>query len=140
MNHKLSWFRVNTASLCSYCNQHDETVQHFVSSCNQLISLWTEIKLYFVNDIKIIALSSQIAILGDTNTDEKCFITQNLVLLIFEFYVYNSRLTGNLSFSALFHKLVKIKNLERGTALRNQGKLDVYEKKWSFIENALQYE
>ena len=113
MNHKLSWFRVNTASLCSYCNQHDETVPDFVSSCNQLISLWTEIKLYFVNDIKIIALSSQIAILGDTNTDEKCFITQNLVLLIFEFYVYSSRLTGNLSFIALFHKLVKIKNLER---------------------------
>ena len=113
MDHKLSWLRVNTALLGSCCNQHDETVQHLVSSCNQVISLWTEIKLYFVNDIKIVALSSQIAILGDTNTDEKCFITQNVILLIFEFYVYASRLTGNLSFSALLHKLVKIKNLEK---------------------------
>ena len=43
-------------------------------------------------------------------------------------------------FSALLHKLVKIENLENGTALRNRRKLDVYEKKWSFIENALQSE
>ena len=46
--------------------------------------------------------------------------------------------SDNLSFSAFLHKLVKIKNLEKGTALRNRRKLDVYEKKWSFIENALQ--
>ena len=31
-----------------------------------------------------------------------------------------------MSFSALFHKLVKIKNLEKSTALRNRRKLNVY--------------
>ena len=31
-----------------------------------------------------------------------------------------------MSFSALFHKLVKIKNLEKSTALRNRRKLHVY--------------
>ena len=43
-------------------------------------------------------------------------------------------------FSALLYKLVKIENLEKGTVLRNRRKLDVCEKKWSFIENALQSE
>ena len=64
----------------------------------------------------------------------------NLILLIFKFYVYKSRGSGNLSFSAFFQKLVKIKNLEKGTALSNERKLDVYKKIWSFIENALQSE
>ena len=75
-------FRVSTTSFCSYCIQHDETVQYLFGTCNQVISLWTEIKLYFVNDIKLIALCPQIAILGYTNTDDK---TQNLILLIFNF-------------------------------------------------------
>ena len=55
----------------SYCNKHDETVQHFFSTCNEVISLWTEIKVYFVNDIKLIALCPQIVILGYTNTDDR---------------------------------------------------------------------
>ena len=73
----------------------------------------------------LIALCPQISILGYTNTDDRCFITKNLILLIFKFYVYNSRVSGNLSFSAFFHKFVKIENLEKGAALRNQRKLDV---------------
>ena len=91
LNHKLFQFRVRTISLCSYCNQHDETVQHIFSTCNQVILLWTEIKLYFLNDIKLIALCPQISILGFTNADDRCFITQNLILLFFNFYVYKSR-------------------------------------------------
>ena len=35
---------------------------------------------------------------------------------------------GNLSFCAFFHKVAKIKNPEKGTALRNQRKFDVYKK------------
>ena len=60
-------------------------------------------------------------------------LTQNLILLIFKFYVYKSRFSGNLSFS-FFHKLVKIKKIEMGTILRT---LNVYKKKWSFKENSL---
>ena len=112
LNFKLFQFKVSTTSLCSYCNQHDETVQHLLSKCNKVISLWTEIKFYFANDIKLTELCPQIAILGCTNTDDRYLITQNLILLIFKFYVYKSRRSGNLSFSAFFHKLVKIKNLE----------------------------
>ena len=64
LNHKLFQFRVSTNSLCSQYNQHDETAQHLSSTCMQVISLWTEIKVYFLNDIKLIALCPQIVILG----------------------------------------------------------------------------
>ena len=75
LNHKLFQIRASTNSLCLYCNQHDETVQHLFSICNQVISLQTEIKLYFV--------CPQIGILGYANTDDICFLTQNLILLIY---------------------------------------------------------
>ena len=55
LNHKLFQFKVSTTSLCSYCNEHDETVQHIFSTCNEVIPLGTELKLYFVNNIKLIA-------------------------------------------------------------------------------------
>ena len=89
--------------------------------------------------MKLIALCPQIAILAYTNTDDICFNISQYISLI-NIYVYKSRGSNNLSFSAFFHKLVKIENLEKGTALGNRRKLDVYRKKWSFIENALQSE
>ena len=46
----------------------------------------------------------------------------------FEILVHKSRISDNFSFSTFFHKLVKIKNLENGTALMIQRKLDVYKK------------
>ena len=71
LNHNLFQFQVSTNSLRSYCNKHDETVQNLLITCNEVISLWTEIKLYFVNDIKLIALCPQTAILGYTNTGDR---------------------------------------------------------------------
>ena len=97
-------------------------------------------QLYFVNNIKLIASCPQIANLGYTNTDDRCFMIRNLILLTFKFYVYKSRGSGNLSFNAFFHKLTKIKNLQKGTAFRNRRKIDVYKIKWPFIEKALQSE
>ena len=69
-------------------NQHDETVQYLFSTCNELISLWTETKLYFVNNIKTIALCP---ILDYTNIADRCFITQNLISLILKFYVIHQQ-------------------------------------------------
>ena len=38
---------------------------------------------------------------------------------MFEFFIYKSRGSVKLSFSAFFHIFSKIKNLEKGTVLRN---------------------
>ena len=42
------------------------------------------------NDTKLVALCPQIAILGYTNTHDRCFIIQNLIQVILKFYVYKS--------------------------------------------------
>ena len=44
-------------------------------------------------------------------------------LLIIKSLAYKSRVSDNLIFRAFFHKPVKIKNLEKGTALRNRRNL-----------------
>ena len=75
LNLKLFHFQVRTTSLCLYYNQYDETVQHLFSNYSEIISLWADMKLYFANDIKLIALCPQIAILGYTNTDDSYFLT-----------------------------------------------------------------
>ena len=49
-----------------------------------------------------------------------------MILLIFKFNVYKSRGSGNLSFSVFLRKHVKIRNLKKGTALRNQRKMVIY--------------
>ena len=89
LNHKLFQLKVSTTTFCSNCNQHDEAVQHLFSNCNEVISLW----IFFANGIKLIALYSQIVILVNTSTDDRYFITENLILilLIFKFYVYKLR-------------------------------------------------
>ena len=70
LNHKIFQFRVITNFLCSHCNQHDETVQHFFSDCNQAMSLRTEIQLYFLSDISLVALFLHIFTLRYKNTDD----------------------------------------------------------------------
>ena len=75
LNFKFLQSGISTTSLCSYCNQHDETAQHLFKYCNEVISLRTDIKLYFANNIKLITLCPQIVMLGYTYTDDRCFIT-----------------------------------------------------------------
>ena len=50
-------FRKTPSPLCSLCKLHDETLIHLFSSCNQVISLWIEIKLFFSEYIQLTLLS-----------------------------------------------------------------------------------
>ena len=45
----LFYFGKSSLPLCSFCKLHDETLIHLFDRCNQVISLWIEIKLVFPN-------------------------------------------------------------------------------------------
>ena len=47
LNKMLLRFRKTPYPLCSFCKLHDENPIHIFSGCNQVISLWIEIKLFF---------------------------------------------------------------------------------------------
>ena len=64
-NTSLRTFQYKVLNNVLYLNfklfQFDETIQQLSYNCNEVTSLWTEIKLHFANDIKPIALCPKIA-------------------------------------------------------------------------------
>ena len=40
-------FRKSLPHLCRFCKSHDETLILLFNSCNQVTSMWIEIKLFF---------------------------------------------------------------------------------------------
>ena len=60
-----------------------------------------------------------------------------MILMVFKLFVYKSRVSGTLNFNTFLHQLVKVKNLEKGAALNNKQKHDMFLKKWFIVENLL---
>ena len=82
-------------------------------------------------------MSPQIATFGFVKGNDKSFLIQNMILMVFKLYVYKSRVSGTLSFNAFLHQLVKVKNVEKGAAFNIKQKHDMFLKKWSIVENLL---
>ena len=99
---------------------------HLFSSCNQVISLWIEIKVFFSEYMQLTLLSPQIATFGFVKGNDKSFLIQNMILMIFKLYVYKSRVSGTLNFNTFLHQLVKVKNVEKGAAFNNKQKHDIF--------------
>ena len=47
LNKMLLRFWKTPSPLCSFCKLHDKILIHLFSSCNQVFSMWIEIKLFF---------------------------------------------------------------------------------------------
>ena len=104
--------------LCSVCKLHDETLILLFSSCIQVISLWIEIKLFFSEYIQLTLLSLQIATFGLVKGNDKSFLIQNMVLMVFKLYVYKSRVSGILNFST-FHTILIHRKVQHSTMNKN---------------------
>ena len=110
-------FGKSTSPLCSFCKLHDETLVNLVSSCNQVISLWIKIKLFFFQYIQLTLLSATFSLVKGIG---KFFLIQNMILIVFKLYVHKSRVSGTLNFNIFLYQLVKAKNLEEGAAFINK--------------------
>ena len=82
-------------------------------------------------------MSLKIATFGLANGNDKSFLIQNMIVIVFKFYVYKSRVSGTLSFNTFLHQLIKVKSVEKGAAFNNKQKHDMFLKKWSIVENLL---
>ena len=69
--------------------------------------------------------------------NDKSFLIQNMLWMVFKLFVYKSRINGTLNFNTFLHQLIKVKNLEEGGAFKNKQKHDMFLKKWSIVENLL---
>ena len=137
LNKKLFTFGLSASSLCSFCKNEDETITHLFVECCFTVSLWFNIKEFFKEDFALLSLSPQVAILGYLNTDDKTFLIQNIIILLFKYYIYKSRQTGKLDLVGFISLLSKIKNLEKRLTFENQKNLKIFERKWSLIEKRI---
>ena len=64
-------------------------------------------------------------------------ILLNHLLLIFRFYLYNARKTGNINIENLKASIYNIKNFEREISKDNPKKTMKYKKKWHLIPQVM---
>ena len=86
-------------------------------------------KTIFSKYIQLTLLSPQIASFGFVKDNDKSFFIQNMILMVFNFYVYKSRVNGTPNFNKFLHQLVKVKNVEKGAAFNNKQRHDMFLKK-----------
>ena len=82
-------------------------------------------------------MSPQIATFGFVKGNDKSFLIQNIILIVFKLYVYKARVSSILNFNTFLHQLIKVKNVEKGAAFIIKQKHDMFLKKWSIVKNLL---
>ena len=126
-------FKLSDTKLCSFCNQEDETVIYLFSNCSKSKTLWNSLKEFFKDTINLPSLTyPQSAIFGFLQTDQELFLTINYLLLLFKYYIYVSRCSKTISFTAL-----KI-NIKKAYSGKNLSKYDeknkrFFLKKWGKV-------
>ena len=100
------------SSLCSFCKMLDETLLHLFHNCTKTKLLWDQLKKFISNEIlSFPSLTSDSAILGHIDlSDEHLLI--NLLILMYKFYIYNSRNRGYLNIEHLKAIIDKTKRIE----------------------------
>ena len=89
-------------------------------------NLWNELDLIFKNDFSLFDLTPQAAFSGFLNIDSKLLLIQNLLLLIFKVYTYNSRRSESLKIKSLVSEIMKVKNIEEKISINNEKNHTMY--------------
>ena len=71
-------------------------------------------------------MSPRIASFGLVKGNNKSFLIQNIILMVFKLCFYKSRVSATLNFNTFLYQLVKVKNLEKGEAFNIKQKHDIF--------------
>ena len=94
--------------------------------------LWYELKKFLKTKIDLPINTPQNAIFGFLNYENNSDIINHL-LLIFKYYLFNSRERKKLSLEVLKKEIVKIYNIEKQIYLNDFKKMRKSRKKWGII-------
>ena len=133
LNKHLYIFTLSDTKLCSFCNQQDETVIHLFANCSKSKTLWNSLKEFFKDTINLPSLTPQSAIFGFLQTDQELFLIINYLLLLFKYYLYVSRCSKTISFTALNINIKKAYILEKNLSKYDEKKKRFFLKKWGKV-------
>ena len=126
-------FKLSDTKLCSFCSQENETVIHLFANCSKSKTLWNSLKEFFKDTINLPSLTPQSAIFGFLQTDQELFLIVNYLLLLFKYYLYVSRCSKTISFTALKINIKKEYILEKNLSKYDEKKKRTFLKKWGKV-------
>ena len=105
--------------LCSFCEMIDETPLHLFYNYTKIKLLWSQLKEFISNEtLSIPSLAPQSSILGHIELSDDYLLINHLIL-IYKFYIYNSRNRGYPNIENLKQLLIKLKGLRKKLANMN---------------------
>ena len=130
-------FKKTSCPRCSFCQSGNETPIHLFHGCSKTDLLWYKLKEFLKTKIGLPANWPHSAISGFRNYENNSDIINHL-LLIFKYYLSNSRKHKKLSLEVLKKEILKIYNTEKQICLNDFKKTRKVRKKWEIIGHLLQ--
>ena len=106
---------------------------HLFHGCIKADLLWYELKKVLKTKIDLSVNTSQSAIFSFRNSENNSDIIIKHLLLIFKYYLFNSREYKELSLEVLKMEIVKIYNIEKQICLNDLKKTRKVRTKWEII-------
>ena len=133
LNLHLSRMGISDCSLCSYCQEHDETIQHLFFDCEVSKALWLDLKNIFRDNLTLPSLDLQSAVVGFLGTADKDNLIFNNILLMFKISLYRNRDKNTITLHNVLCNLKSREIIERSLASLNLKKANFHNKKWEKI-------
>ena len=112
LNKMLFRFGKIDSLLCPFYKMIDETPPHLFYNCIKTKLLWDQLKDFISNEtLSFPSLTPQSAIHGHINFSDD-YLLINHIILIYKFYIYNSRNRGYLNIAQLKAIIDKTKKIE----------------------------
>ena len=137
LNNVLYKMNLTESPLCSYCNQHNETIHHLFLECNHTKSLWHEVQLFFNPLISLPHLSIQSAIVGFFEVPKEDFMLTNIILLSFKIVLYKQRNKSTPNLIQVVNSIKTREVIERCISKDDAIKNKIHTKKWQRIQTIL---
>ena len=130
LNKMLFKFGKIDSPLCPFCKMIEETPLHLFYNCIKTKLLWDQLKDFISNEtLSFPSLTPQSAILGHINLSDD-YLLINHIILIYKFYIYNSRNRGYLNIEHLKAIIDKTKRIEEEISKHELKKRSKYLMKW----------
>ena len=134
INKLLHKIKLLDTSLCTFCGECEESLEHLFLHCRFSKNFWMQI-VSWLNDlnIAIIELKDSEIMLGYTN-ESPHWILLNHILIIGKQIIYSSRLSKSKPLLSQF--IVKLKHIERIEyyIAKRRDRISFHEKKWIIIK------
>lgn len=120
-NYYLNICGIKDSTLCSYCNQLPETLDHLFSECYLIKDLWFEVEHWLKSTLDIDINTSRNSILFGKLNNVRLHRLENLIILIIKYYIYTNKFTPSkrLSFETLKKNVISRLYVEKFILLKN---------------------